>query len=69
MDWGTVGHLTTIIVGTGAGTFANGNCPLAGHLRKIFLPRGFLSGEGMLAAGIDAHIIAKILFLLEGRLV
>ena len=54
MDWGA-GHLT-IIVGTGGGAFANKNCPQDRAFEHFFQMPGGLPG-GMLAAGIDSHIM------------
>ena len=59
MDW-RAGHLNTT-EGTGDGAFANKNCP-QGRAFEIFSnARGMPGGlsEGMLAAGIDSHIIQQ----------
>ena len=58
MDW-RAGHLITT-EGTGDGTFAGKNSPQgwAGHLNNFFKCPGVCPG-GMLAAGIDSHIIVQ----------
>ena len=53
MDW-RAGHLTTT-EGTGDGAFANKNCP-QGRAFEQSNARG-MPGGGMLAAGIDSHIM------------
>ena len=54
MDW-AAGHLT-IIVGTGSGAFANKSCSQGWAFDNFFQVPGEW-GWGMLAAGIDSHII------------
>ena len=58
IDW-RAGHLTTT-EGTGGGAFANKNCPESRAFEQFFQMPGVCPGfarGGMLAAGIDSHII------------
>ena len=60
MDWRS-GHLNTT-EGTGGGAFANKNCP-QGRAFEFFQMSGVCPGVcpgGMLAAGIDSHIILEL---------
>ena len=58
MDW-RAGHLTTT-EGTGGGAFANKNCPQGRAIEQFFQMPGVCPGGGMLAAGIDSHIMTKV---------
>ena len=57
MDW-EARHLT-IIVGTGGGAFASENCPQDRAFDQFLKMPGACPG-GMLAAGINSHIIMYI---------
>ena len=59
MDW-RAGHLTTT-EGTGDRAFANKNCPQGWAFEQFFQMPGVCGGGGggMLAAGIDSHIIMQ----------
>ena len=60
MGW-RAGHFT-IIVGTGDGAFANKNCPQGRAFEQFFQMPGVCPGvcpRGMLAAGIDSHMIRR----------